>query len=512
QRESRLEITEKVLTSQTLCNRFDQVVKRFPNNLAVKTPSSALTYAELDSLANGLARHLRRPGLDVSDRVGILLSSGELSVLTEVGGLKAGLTLVYLNVSFPLQRLKEMVEASKIRLLVTQSAHLSVAHRLIEDESRIINLEEPGFLSPGENPQMEILPETPTAIGFSSGSTGAPKLMIRDQTNDLHFIYRVSESIGLDSRDRILFTMGSLLMPFLALAHGGCYFPANLQHDGDLTALINWIKQEKITVLRAPVSTFRALCWSLRDTDEFPDLRLIVLQGEPVYKADVAAYQDRFPESCVLVSSLGVSEFGDFCHFFVDASTRLNTPTVPGGYPLEGIEVVLKNKPDANESAEGEIGIRGKFMSNATSQQIGGDTYYTGDLAKVDPDGCVYHLGRTDFQVKVRGNRVDLLAIESVLLDRDRVSGAAVVGDADANGNTRLIAFIEPDSVDTASIREALKETLPGYMIPERIVCLEKLPRTLTGKIDRKSLPASIRIQSPAGAAKSGADQTLPET
>ncbi|MCZ6672126.1 MAG: non-ribosomal peptide synthetase [Verrucomicrobia bacterium] len=508
----RLEFTDDAALTQSICDRFDEVVKRYPHNLALKSRSRTLTYTDLDSQANGLAQSLLRLGLNTHERIGLLFNHSALAILAQIGVLKAGYTRVDLSISFPPRRLKQIMEACNIRYLITRSAHLPLAERLVDQNSYIINLDDADLLLLGNGLNLQLPPTAPATVSYSSGSTGEPKQMIRDHVNEMHSIYRVTNSIGINSQDRMLFTMSGVAIPFHALAHGACYYPTDLRYDGDLVALIDWIRDEKISILRTAVSTFRALCWSLRDSDDFPDLRLIVLQGEPVFRADVDAYKKRFPDHCVLVSTFGVSEFGDFAHYLVDKSSEITTPIVPGGYPLTGVEVVLIRDDDSEEKEIGEIGIRGSFISDATSKRLGGLTYTTGDLGRMSPDGCIYHTGRKDFQVKIRGNRVDLLAVEAALLDLDGISQTAVVGHKDSSGDVNLVAYIESPSIDTESVQQKLRATLPDYMVPNLLLCQEKLPRTLTGKIDRKSLPAPTINQSSATSNEAEDVQELPET
>ncbi|MCB1123627.1 MAG: AMP-binding protein, partial [Verrucomicrobiae bacterium] len=212
------------------------------------------------------------------------------------------------------------------------------------------------------------------------------------------------------------------------------------------------------------------------------------------------AYRKRFSDSCVLIGTLGVSEYGDFSHYFLNKQSPIDTATVPGGYPLRGVNVRLFNENKGAEDSEGEIGITGPFIEDNvpyperyaahTNQDGSISTYYlTGDLGEMAADGCIYHRGRKDFQVKIRGNRVDLLAVEAALLDIEGVSHAAVIADTDDPLDVRLIAYLEGTIHDARALRENLENQIPAYMIPSRFVFLESLPRTLTGKIDKRSLP-----------------------
>ncbi|MCZ6672130.1 MAG: phosphopantetheine-binding protein [Verrucomicrobia bacterium] len=115
--------------------------------------------------------------------------------------------------------------------------------------------------------------------------------------------------------------------------------------------------------------------------------------------------------------------------------------------------------------------------------------YLTGDLGEIAPDGCIYHRGRTDFQVKIRGNRVDLLEVEAALLEVDGISQVAAVAHTNDHFQVNIVAYIEGELTDSQVIREKLQSCVPIHMIPSQFVFMESLPRTLSGKIDRRSLP-----------------------
>jgi len=501
---ARLEFTEDVANTKSICARFDEVVKHYSTNIALKSRSRKLTYMELDLLSNGIAQRLLRLGVDQDEPIGLLFEHCVQAVVAQMGVLKAASTRVELDVTFPVQRLQQIIDHCQIRYLITKTEYLQLAEQLSDQNTVIINLDDDESLASGENPKLPLYSGTPATISYSSGSTGEPKQTIRSHLNELHAAMRVTDSIGLNAQDRMLFTRSSTAIPLHALLHGACYYPVDLKKDGDLLSLIDWIRDERISVYRSPVSTFRGLAHLLQKKDVFPDLRLIVLQGEPVFRSDVDIFQKRFSDHCVLVSSLGVSEFGDFAHYLVDKATIISTSTVPGGYALKGAQVEILKDDTLRSDELGEIGIRGSFINNSSTPrvEVAADTldgepqvatYKTGDIGEISSDGCIFHRGRTDFQVKVRGNRVDLQEVEAALLDLEGIAQVVAVGHTDSNGDVSLVAYIESKSIDSESIREKLKAALPSYMVPTLLIQLDELPRTLTGKIDRKSLPSPAR-------------------
>jgi hypothetical protein len=180
--------------------------------------------------------------------------------------------------------------------------------------------------------------------------------------------------------------------------------------------------------------------------------------------------------------------------------------------PIEEEEILLLDEAGEEVGADqaGEIAIRSRYLSpgywrrpELTRERFhpdpeGGErrTYYTGDLGQRLPDGSIVHLGRKDFQVKVRGYRIELAEIETVLLNTGLVQEAVVVGLRTGGGDQRLVAYVTPrgEAAPTVSdLRRVLAGTLPDYMIPAALVVLSELPRTPNGKVDRAQLPAPGR-------------------
>jgi acyl-coenzyme A synthetase/AMP-(fatty) acid ligase/acyl carrier protein len=499
-------------TVQPITARFERVAESLPHHIALKSRTRTLTYQELDRETNGLAYHLIKRGLKSGETVGLLFENGVAAVVAQLGALKAGAIRVELDVSFPQARLRHILSHAEIRVLITTGQYLAPAEQLAGPNTEIINLDdlEPGGCETG--PHLSLRPDMSVTISYTSGSTGQPKGIMRNHTNELHSVMRVTNSVGLSTQDRLIFTRCSVAMPLHALLNGATYYPEDLAHDGDLLALADWIRDEKITVYRSAVSTFRAFTRTLKDTDRFPDLRLIILQGEPVYRADVDAYRNHFSDQCILVSSLGLSELGDYAHYFIDKASSVPESTVPGGYPLTDTDIILLENTEEciTANSQGEIGVQGPYVNVSAWRRPDLDvkmycknlkplTYRTGDMGSLRNDGCVLHLGRKDFQIKVRGNRVDLAEVEAALLELDGIAQAAAIGHTDTHGDVQLVAYIVPDPsgiVVTEAIREILKTILPEYMIPALFVQMENLPLTLTGKLDKLSLPIPDNIRS----------------
>ena len=193
--------------------------------------------------------------------------------------------------------------------------------------------------------------------------------------------------------------------------------------------------------------------------------------------------------------------------YFIDQETRITDTIVPCGYATEDTDVALldKNGEEVGSGQIGEIAIKSRYLSPGywrkpdltqakfLRDSTAGDEqfYLTGDIGRMLPDGCLVHLGRKDFQVKVRGHRIEVTEIETALVRLDSVKEAVVVAHRDQSGEHRLVAYLVPANTPDASsltLRGMLSGRLPDYMIPSAFVMIDAMPLTPVGKVDRGAL------------------------
>src|SRR6266508_4327205 len=317
------------------------------------------------------------------------------------------------------------------------------------------------------------------------------------ETNEYH----------LCADDRVMFLAASGRDVLRALLNGACVYPFDIKKEG-LAGLADWLIQERVTIFNSVVTAFRHFVATLSGNEQFPQLRLIKLVGEMVHGQDVELYQKYFSADCIFVNSYGPNEAGHVCHYFVDKNTQVTTSSVPVGYAVDGKDIILLDDED-NEVALGTVGqiaVRSCYLSpgywrrpdltRAKFRRANSDAlewiYFTGDLGRIGPDGCLVLMGRQDFQVKVRGNRVEIAEVEMALLDLETVKEAVVVAREDTPGQKRLVAYLVPTAQPAptvTSLRKRLAEKLPDYMIPSAFVCLDALPVIGIGKVNRQALP-----------------------
>ncbi|MCZ6769827.1 MAG: amino acid adenylation domain-containing protein [Acidobacteria bacterium] len=494
---------------RSIPDHFEEIVSRFSDKLAVKTQSQRLTYDELNSAANRVAHAILAQRGMGSEPVALLFEHGALILVAILGTIKAGKIYVPLDPSSPLARNSDILTDTGASLILTNTAHLSSADELAGEKQRVIDVEKIDSAVSAENPGLLISSDSVFSILYTSGSTGKPKGVVRDHRGLLYNQEVWSNSLRINPEDRLSFLYYShfsaaQMSLFAALLNGGCVFPFDSKREG-LGSLITWLIQEEITILRSVPTLFRHLVASLTGAEAFPKLRWLCLGGEPVSRKDFESYRKYFPRTCKLHVQLGLSEAVTIRHLKLDHDSRIEGERVPVGYPVEGKEVLLldENGEEVGPSCVGEIVVRSRYLAvgywrrpELTAERFlpdpkeeGVRIYRTGDLGRLRPDGCLEYLGRKDLQVKVRGQRVEILEVEMALQNLEDVKQAVVVPQKQDNDEVRLVAYVVPDrTTSIQALRQNLLERLPDYMIPSIFILLESLPLTPTGKVDRQGL------------------------
>jgi amino acid adenylation domain-containing protein len=500
-------------TEQSISERFEKIVRLHPQRLALKLGEEALSYEALNRAANQIAHAIFAKGGKQDEPIALLLGKGIKLAAAIFGALKTGRIYVLLNPSLPSTRVDFILKNSGARIIVTDSDRLSLATGLAGRRLHLINVIEMDSRLPSSNPALSISPDALTWITYTSGSTGEPKGVVQNHRNLLHLIRTQTNDLHICSQDRLAMLMSAAGDMFLALLNGAAIFPPYTKENRP-DDLGNWLVQEKITIYSSVPSVFRNFVHTLGDQQTFPNVRLIRLTGEAVYRTDVEAYRKHFPESCVLVNRLSSTEVPTFRQYFIDHSSTIADRIMPVGYAVEGSEVFLlrDDGQEASTNEVGEIAVKSRHLSpgywrnpeltRAKFSPVPAEEerriFKTGDLGRISPDGCLFYLGRKDFQVKIRGHRVELAEVERALLDLGQFSEVVVVALSDQAGEPRLVAYlvpIEQTVVRADTLRALLSEKLPDPMIPSSFVALGSIPLTSTGKVDRNALPAPSRAR-----------------
>jgi amino acid adenylation domain-containing protein len=496
---------------QTINARFEQQVEQYPNNVAVQTTDCSLTYRELNTWANNVAAML--PGGDSreSKNIALVFEPGATTIVAIVAALKAGRTYVPADPRNPIDRLHLILDDSQASAIVTDTKNLSLSEKLSNGRLPIINVDVADRLIDLGQRAAPASPDSHAYILYTSGSTGQPKGVVQNHRNVLFHIRNYTNNLHISANDRLtlLSSYGfdaAVMDIFGALLNGASLCPFDIKAEG-IAGFYQWLIANRITIYHSTPTVYRYFLDSLTGREQFPDVRLVVLGGEEVYKRDVDLFKQYFAPDCVFVNGLGPTESTVTLQYFVTKDTPVERATVPVGYPVEGTEILLLGPaPDRAEVyGIGEIAIRSAHvalgywrrpeLTRAAFSQRGDEpdrrSYSAGDLGRLLPDGSIAFMGRRDQQVKIRGYRIEPGEVESVLAEHPLIKEATVIARNDGNGEKQLAAYFVPRApaqLSAEQVRSFLEDKLPAYMVPPQFAMVQSLPLTTTGKVDRQAL------------------------
>ncbi|HEV2852271.1 MAG TPA: amino acid adenylation domain-containing protein [Thermoanaerobaculia bacterium] len=512
----------------TLPELLAEQAARSPDAVAVISGGGALTYGELDRRANRLARRLRALGVGPESRVAVCLERSPALMVGLIGVLKAGGAYLPIDPETPRGRVAALLESAGVGLVVTEEPLWSPAG------PAVLVLDVEGLEVAGEDDS----PLAPTAVAgglacviHTSGSTGVPKGVLLTHRNLVNLVASFLDSYRPEPADRILPLTALGFASFVGeifplLCAGGALVLPDRAELLDVSALISLIERHGISI----VSTVPSMMASLNALhDRLPRLRLILVGGEALAAGDV----DKLLGSVRIVNGYGLTETSvcSTCHTLIpDDLTPGSIP--PIGRPLMNHRVYLLDRhlQPLPVGCPGEIFIAGDGLARgylgdpgATAGRFlpdpwdtGARMYRTGDLGLLRSDGELVCLGRVDQQVKVRGFRIELAEIESVLALHPGVKESFVTVRKDG-GESQLVAYLVPEEAQpgfptTGELLAYLREKLPDYMVPGALVTLPALPLTPNGKVDLALLPAPDRARPELASAYSAPRSELERT
>jgi amino acid adenylation domain-containing protein len=497
---------------------FERQVAATPQALALEFEEQRLSYQDLNEQSNRLARHLWGLGVGPEERVAICLHRGVEMVVAILAVWKAGGAYVPLDPSYPRERLNYMLRDSRPRVLLTDVAVLDQlpASRTLLRTTIVDMAEAAQWLDlPHGNVDPSTLGLHPSNLAYliyTSGSTGSPKGVMVTHQGLCNLAHAQIARFGVDSTSRVLqfaslsfdACISEVVMALLAGAT--LYVPPPGVLAG--AELIERLDGQHITHVTLPP----AVLASLPADATLPHLRTMVLAGE----APGAAHVQRWGPGRRLLNAYGPTEF-TVCASIHDCDPS-DTVAPPIGKPMANTRLYVldpRGRPTPI-GVTGELYIAGtqvargyfnrpeltaeRFLQDPFAARAGERMYRTGDLARRRADGSLDFLGRNDHQVKIRGFRIELGEIEAGLLAQPGVQAALVLArsgicETQESGNPQLVAYVvgtRDTEVEPLSLRNALAQMLPEYMVPAAYVVLEAFPLTPNGKIDRNALPAPV--------------------
>ena len=505
-------------TNACVHDLFERRAMATPNATAVAEGERALSYAELSASANRLAHELRALGAGPDVPVGICAERGLELAVGLLAILKAGSAYVPLDPEYPADRLRYMLAESDAPVVLVQER---LAGALPPGRYERLLLDGRAEPLPGPHPgapESGVRPHHRACVFYTSGSTGRPKGVALLHGGIVNHSTHMIRALGLGPADRVPQSASTsfdlaVLELFGTWAAGATVV---MRPHGVLASsrLGPWLEAERITVFHMPTALWHQWVHDLVDSGGSlpPQLRLVLVGGEKASTAAVNAWRRLGRGRVRWVNIYGPTECTvNATVYEPDLSADGDIDgEIPIGKPISNVKIYLVDSSlePVPVGVPGELYIGGAGVSRGylrapelTAQKFvrdpfigieGALMYRTGDLARWSTDGNVEFIGRVDHQVKIRGFRVELGEVETELEKHPALREVVVT--ALAEGNTRrLVAYVVPVErtvPDVEELRRFLKRSLPEYMIPSAFVCLDELPHSPNGKVDRTRLPS----------------------
>jgi len=449
------------------------------------------------------------PQNDKKQTVALLLDHDSDMAVGIMGVIKSGKIYVLLDADLAEDKLLYMLGDSVARLIVTNSVNLKLSEKLrdrINKNISIINIDEIDKTGNIANPGLKLAPDLPAGVLYSSDSIEAPQGIMYSHRNILHITATYTNNLHIDSNDRLLSVIhhshyASIVDIFGSLLNGASLHPYKVKKETGIIRLADFLAKEKITIYHSTPAIYRSFTANLAGNEEFADTRIVVVDGEAVYKYDFEQYKRYFPDHSLFMTGLGTDLSPLILHYSVDKRTPLGDGSILVGFSVERTEafIVNKNNGEALINEVGEIVSKSsfkmpEFWNNVEklaevfvndSAPNGERLYRSGYLGKRLPDGSIERVGRKNKQTGINEN-----LIVSRLLKYEGIDDVVMVErDLDCDNRQLCAYFVSNKKLAIPTLREYLAEEFSEDMIPLFFTRLKEMPLTSGGNIDVHMLP-----------------------
>nr|WP_245551191.1 non-ribosomal peptide synthetase [Nocardia paucivorans] len=494
----------------TLADILTATAAAHPDTIAVKDGDTTLTYRQLDERSNRLARLLLRHTDSTGDIVAVALPRSADATLTLWAAAKAGLAFVPIDPNLPTDRIEFLLSDSHARLAVTTTTvreHLpdTVDRLLILDDRDTVHTLDTAPDTPITDSERgtPLRADRPAYVIYTSGSTGTPKGVVITHRGLTDIVAAQHHMLGVDHTTTALQVASpgfdaSVFELLMAHGRGGrlVISPPDIYGGHELAELI---RREHISHAILTPSALATIPHTGLD-----ELRVLATAGEPIGPELV----DRWAPGRALINLYGPTE----CTIWATAKALAPGAPITIGTPVGPVAVAVLDtwlRP-VPAGIAGELYLFGPGLADGYIDrpgpsaarfvacpfgQPGHRMYRTGDMVRWNTDGDLEFLGRNDFQVKVRGTRIELSEIDAALAAHADVAFAVTVPYSDDERPVTLVSYVTPATGATISgdeLRTALTEVLPTYMVPAAVMVLDDVPMTTNGKLDRDRLPKPV--------------------
>nr|WP_218024294.1 non-ribosomal peptide synthetase [Nocardia speluncae] len=507
--------TAHPVSAALLLDGFHRAVAEFPDRVAVTSDGADVTYAELDARVNRLARHLIAQGVGPESLVGLLVSRSLDLVAGMYAVAAAGGAYVPLDPAHPAERIRHILDTAAPVCVLSTTADAEA----LGTDVPVFDLDTVDITGYADTPVTDADRVAPLRAGntayviFTSGSTGRPKGVAVSHGSVANQIAWIVGEYGMDRDDVVLFKTPatfdvSVWELFAPLTVGARMVVAEPDGHRDPQYLASVIAEQRVTATSFVPSMLSVFAESAAaDPSALGSLRMLFVAGE-AFTGDVVAAVRRVSD-VALYNLYGPTEFT--VHATHAAVAGEVTGAVPIGGPVWNAQVYVLDSRlrPVPVGVTGELYLAGAQLARgyvgrpdlsadrfvADPFGTGERMYRTGDVVRWTDAGELVYMGRSDFQVKVRGQRIELGEIEAALTEQTAVARSVVVAKSDPNTGDRLVGYVVPAKdavVDTDELRAQLSGRLPAYMVPAAFVVLDEFPLNASGKLDRKALPEPV--------------------
>ncbi|HEV7369328.1 amino acid adenylation domain-containing protein [Arenibaculum sp.] len=484
---------------------------RDPAAVALAYGDEEVTYGELDERSSRLAAHILARG-GAGGVIGVCIERSPEMMVAFLAILKAGGAYLPLDMDYPVDRLLYMADHVDCRLILGRAGQLSA---FAASGRALMDLDGERDAVAGAPAAARVPGRRPSDLAyvmFTSGTTGNPKGVGVEHANVSRLVLNTNY-VDLSPAD-VFLQLSSIAFDastfeiWGALLNGGklVLYDRPLVDVGRIEAII---ARHGVSVLWLSAGLFNQVVET--SAAMFAPVRQLLVGGDVLSVSHVRKAMDLNP-GCQVINGYGPTECTTFSVCFRVTRESLGGPSLPIGRPIANTQAYILDEAlrPVPPGEVGELHIGGEGVSRGyigapelTARKFvsivqGGEArrvYRTGDLVRLGEDANIYFLGRADRQLKIRGYRVEPAEIEAALLTccGPAVAQAVVVGIDDRRGDKRLVAYVVGPSGElpgSAALRDALRKALPAYMVPATFVCLDAIPLTTNGKVDRDRLPA----------------------